>query len=260
MNQLQTSSPQAGNWLEDTRRFWDTDTDFVARYRRICSDPEIDACTDEAQLEQLWNKRTEQELRQLLEGIPLARDWTCLEIGCGLGRLIKPIARQCAEVIGIDISPKMLSFARDYLKKVPNVELHLNDGQTMPMIEDGSIDWVFSHLTFQHLTLCEVVDRYLDEIHLVLKPGGYCRIQCWREAPLAMGQRVKNLARTLLGRERYHGPRRWLWAPGREVKFGGVTFHPKAWTRLLGSHGLQVISTQLGLGHDYWMWTTSRKR
>ena len=44
----------------------------------------------------------------------------------------------------------------------------------------------------------------------------------------------------------------------REGYFGGVTFHPKAWTRLLGSHGLQVISSQLGLGHDYWMWTTSR--
>ncbi|HNQ23994.1 MAG TPA: class I SAM-dependent methyltransferase [Phycisphaerae bacterium] len=250
---------QQAEWLNDTRRFWDTDSDFEARFRRICSDPDIESCADPQRLEELWEKRTQEELNQLLSGIPLEAEWTCLEIGCGIGRLMRPLAKRCRRLIGVDISPKMVTAAKRYLRGVRNVELHVNDGQSLAMVSEASVDWVYSHLTFQHLTLPEVVDAYLAEIARVLRPGGYCRIQAWREAPLSWEQRLKNVARLVLGRERYHGPRRWLWAPGRSVKFGGITFHPRQWCRLLRSHGLRVESLELGRGHDYWMWSTSRK-
>lgn len=246
-------------WLADTRAFWDVESSFDARYRRICSDPEIDGCQDEARLQELWDRRTESELPQLLKGVPIEPDWTCLEIGCGIGRLMKPIAQRCRRLIGVDISPKMIEHAHDYLADVPNVELHLNDGRTLDGVADNSVDWVYSHLAFQHLTSYDIVESYIAEIARVLKPGGYCRIQCWQEAPLSLIERIKNVARRVLGGERYHGPRRWLWSPGREVRFGGVTFHPRPWRRLLKRRGLGVVSTELGLGHDYWMWTTSRK-
>ena len=247
-------------WVEDTRRFWDTEDDFNARYRRICSDPGIDACSDEKLLKSMWAKRTEEELEQLLLDIPIQRDWTCLEIGCGIGRLLKPVAARCRRAVGIDISPKMVAHAERYLRDTPNAEVRVNDGCSLPNVADASIDWVYSHLAFQHITRRDVVERYLCEIARVLRPGGYCRIQCWREAPLPLMERVKNLIRPLLGKARYHGPRQWLWGPGREVRFGGVTFHPKQWRIMLLEHGLEVTSMQAGLGHDYWMWTTIRKR
>ena len=250
---------QHTQWLADTRRFWDTESDFEAKYRRICSDPDIDACTDESRLAELWQKRTDEELPQLLAGIPLRADWTCLEIGCGIGRLMEPLAHRCRRVIGVDLSAQMVEHARDYLRDLDNIELHLNDGCSLPMVPDTSVDWVYSHLTFQHITLLEVVEAYLDEIARVLKPGGYCRIQGWREAPRAWSEGIKNVARFVLGRELYHGPRRWLWAPEREVKFGGITFHPREWRRLLCRHGLRLEALELGRGHDYWMWSTSRK-
>jgi SAM-dependent methyltransferase len=250
---------QRDKWLEDTRRFWDAGTVFEAKYRRICSDPEIDTTSDEGVLEALWSKRTTEELGCLLDGIPIAPDWTCLEIGCGLGRLLRPIAQRCRRVIGIDLSHEMIRYGREHLRDVPNVELHVNDGRTMPMVPDGSVDLVYSHLAFQHMTLYEIVEGYVAEIARVLKPNGYCRIQCWREAPMPAVQRLKNVARAMLGMERYHGPRCWTWAPGREVRFGGVTFHPRQWRGLLGRYGLRVTQTDLGLGHDYWMWTTSRR-
>lgn len=246
-------------WVEDTRKFWDTDSDFDARYRRICSDPEIDSCTDKRHLEDLWDKRTTEELAQLLRGIPLQSEWTCLEIGCGLGRLLKPIAERCKQAIGVDVSEKMVGHAVDYLDDTPNAEIHLNDGMTLDIIEDESIDWVFSHLAFQHMTLPGVVESYLSEITRVLRPSGYCRIQCWREARIPFAQRAKNIARAVLNMPRFHGPRRWLWAPGKEVRFGGITFHPNTWRKLQEKHGLKVVEMQQGLGHDYWMWTTSRK-
>jgi ubiquinone/menaquinone biosynthesis C-methylase UbiE len=251
---------QHEQWLQDTRRFWDAGTLFEAKYRRICSDLDIDATSDERELESLWEKRTTDELAHLLDSIPLQSDWTCLEIGCGLGRLLKPIARRCRKAIGVDLSHEMIAFGRDYLSDVTNAELHVNDGRTLSGIPDESIDLVYSHLAFQHMTLCEVVESYLTEIVRVLKPDGYCRIQCWREAEMPAVQRLKNIARATLQVERYHGPRCWKWLPGREVRFGGVTFHPRQWRRLLARHGLRVVSMQLGLGHDYWMWTTSRRK
>ena len=246
-------------WLHDTRSFWDVESVFEAKYRRICSDPEIEATTDERVLEPLWRKRTEDEFAWLFDGSHLEPDWTCLEIGCGIGRLLKPVARCCRRVIGVDISEQMVAHSRDYLSGVANAEVHLNDGRTLCVIPDDSVDLVYSHLAFQHMTTQEVVDGYLAEIVRILRPGGYCRIQCWREAPLPLAQRLKNIARILVGGKRYHGSRCWTWAPGKKVRFGGVTFHPRPWRRRLERHGLRVIAMQLGLGHDYWMWTTIRK-
>ncbi len=255
-----TSVADRADWLEATRRFWDTDSSFEAKYRRICTDPEIESTGDEATLQQLWEKRTSEELAYLLEGIPLCPDWTCLEIGCGLGRLLKPIAQRCRRAIGIDVSEKMVAFAAENLRGVRNVEVHLNDGRRFPVVEDESVDWVYSHLAFQHMTLYEIVDSNLAECARVLKPGGYLRIQCWHEAPMPPVQRLKNMVRPLLAMDKYHGTRCWQWTPDREVRFGGVTYHPRRWRRLLRTHGFRVVALQLGLGHDYWMWTTCRKR
>ncbi len=246
-------------WLKDTRRFWDADSVFEAKYRRICSDPDIEATTDERVLESLWEERTEDELNLLLNGVPLRDHWTCLEIGSGIGRLVRPIAERCHKVIGVDVSPRMTEYAREYLKDVPNIELHVNDGLTLSMVPDESVDLVYSHLAFQHMTLHEVVEGYVAEIARVLRSGGYCRIQCWREAPMPASQRLKNVVRAAIGAERYHGPRFWNWSPGREVRFGGMTFHPRQWRRLLARYHLRVISLEVGVGHDYWMWTTSRR-
>lgn len=247
-------------WLEATRRFWDTDSRFEAKYRRILSDPEIDATTDETVLQRLWEKRTEEEVTYLLDGVPLRRNWTCLEIGCGVGRLLGPIAGRCRKVIGVDISRNMVAFAKEELCDVANVEVHENDGRRFPFVESSSVDWVYSFLAFQHMTLPEIVSSNLAECARVLKPGGYLRIQTWREAPIPLPQKLKNVARSVLGIEVYHGPRRWQWATKREVRFGGITFHARSWRRLLRSHGFRVRRLQQGVGHDYWMWCTCQRR
>lgn len=254
------NATQHEQWLADTRRFWDAGSSFEAKYRRICSDPEIDATDDEQTLRALWAKRTDDELAYLLDDISIQPEWTCLEIGCGLGRLMKPISARCRKIIGVDISPKMVAYSKSYLCDNPNVEIHLNDGTDLAMVDTSSVDLVYSVLVFQHLTTEEVVDSYLSEISRVLKRGGCCRIQCWREAPLSMRQRTTNLLRRVVGVEPYHGPRRWCWAPGKEVRFGGLTHHPQQWRRRLRRFGLRVTRLQTGLGHDFWMWTTSRKR
>lgn len=246
-------------WLADTRRFWDADSEFVARYRRICSSAEFDAATDEAELTRLWNEETQRSLALILEGIPLTADWACLEIGCGIGRLMKALSPHCRAITGVDLSERMAAWSRQYLAEVPHARVVVNDGCSLKGIPDGSIDFAYSHLAFQHITLFEVVDAYLHELYRVLRPGGWCRIQNWRDAPKPLKESFKDMIRPLLGRGRYRSSRCWTWAEGKEVKFGGVVFHPRDWRRLLRRHGFQVEALTVGAGHDFWMWTTFRK-
>jgi len=253
---VQTAQYQ--QWLRDTREFWDVPSESQARFGRVCSSPQIEAAEDPDTLERLWRNETEQAVRWLVDDIPIQAGWQCLEIGCGVGRLMKEVAGRCDRVIGVDISQRMLEYARRYLDNVPNVELHLNDGRSLAMVADSSVDFVYSHLAFQHITLYEVVDAYLADIARVLKRGGYCRIQTWREGSIPVVERVKNWVRPLFGEEPYRSNRCWQWREGKHVRFGGVTFTPRQWRKRLGQVGLRTVKTQLGLGHDYWMWTTSR--
>lgn len=248
---------QHDRWLADTRSFWDADSDFDAKYRRICSSPEFDATTDETALRKLWDEETDRAIPMILRGIPIRRDWTCLEIGCGIGRLMKPIAGRCRRVIGLDISEKMVARSTEYLADTPNAAARVNDGQSLSGVADGSINFVYSHLAFQHITLFEIVEAYLSEIARVLKPGGYCRIQNWRDARTPLGESLKDVVRPLLGRGKYRSARCWVWSEGKRVKFGGVTFHPRKWRKLIRSCGLRPVTVDVGVGHDYWMWTTS---
>ncbi len=244
-------------WLAATRRFWDVDNAFDAKYRRICSSPEFDRTTEEGELSRLWERETDRMMPVILRSVPIRPEWVCLEIGCGIGRLMRPIARRCRKVIGVDLSEPMVRWAREYLSDVENVELIVNDGRTLEAVESASVDFVFSHLAFQHMTLPEVVDSYLSEIARVLKPGGYCRIQTSREAPRPMAEAVKDIIRPVLGRERYRSPRYWRWAMTRAVQFGGLTYRPAEWRKLLAARKLRPVSVEVGVGHDHWMWSTS---
>lgn len=246
-------------WLRDTREFWDVADEGTARFGRVCSSPEIDGARDPRELERIWQRETQTAIEQILDGVPLEDDWHCLEIGCGVGRLMKALAGRCGHVAGVDLSERMLGYARQYLAGTRNTSLHLNEGRSLEMIADASVDFVYSHLAFQHITLYEVVDAYLAEIARVLRPGGYCRIQNWREGSLPLRERAKNVIRRVAGREVLRSNRCWQWQEGKSVRFGGVTFTPREWRRRLRRFGLTPLQIQVGLGHDYWMWTTCRR-
>ena len=49
---------------------------------------------------------------------------TVLELGCGYGRVLKRIAEKATTVVGIDISEASLEFAKDYLRGIPNIQMH----------------------------------------------------------------------------------------------------------------------------------------
>lgn len=84
-----------------------------------------------------------------------------LEIGCGVGRLMKK--GDC----GIDISEKMIAIAKD---RKPHCKFKVNDGRTIPYA-DREFDNVYCVLVFQHLPL-DAIESYISEASRVLKKGG----------------------------------------------------------------------------------------
>jgi ubiquinone/menaquinone biosynthesis C-methylase UbiE len=97
-------------------------------------------------------------------------DDSILEIGTGTGDIALNIAPKCKNVIGIDISPEMISEANKKLaeSKVRNVKFQIEDAYNLSF-EDDTFDKVICSNALQ--TMAEP-GRAVREAHRVLKTGG----------------------------------------------------------------------------------------
>ena len=94
------------------------------------------------------------------------------EIGCGVGRFLKPLGCRFKSVLGIDISQEMLDNARDYCAGIPNVTFFLNDGKTLNGIDGNSFNYCVSAGVFQHITDFDIIASYIREALRIIKPDG----------------------------------------------------------------------------------------
>src|ERR1700685_541171 len=72
-----------------------------------------------------------------------------LEIGCGPGRLMRPMSRHFGEIHGVDISDEMIRLAIDRLKDIPHARAHVTSDSSLSMFAGGSFDFVYSFIVFQ---------------------------------------------------------------------------------------------------------------
>jgi SAM-dependent methyltransferase len=100
-----------------------------------------------------------------------------LEIGCGPGRLMKPLSRHFSEIHGVDVSDEMIRLARERLRDIPHARAHATNGASLAQFAGQSFDFVYSYAVFQHIPSHDVVLAYMNEISRVLKPGGLFRGQ-----------------------------------------------------------------------------------
>jgi 2-polyprenyl-3-methyl-5-hydroxy-6-metoxy-1,4-benzoquinol methylase len=98
-----------------------------------------------------------------------------LEFGCGVGRLLLPLAREFEGVTGVDVSPAMLAEAERNCERAgaKNVQLVRSDDQLSQV--EGAFDFVLSYLVFQHIPVRRgeaIMKRLLD----LVAPGGVVAI------------------------------------------------------------------------------------
>jgi SAM-dependent methyltransferase len=95
-----------------------------------------------------------------------------LDFGCGVGRVLVPLARLSGEAVGIDVSPAMLAHARAACDRagLSNVALQ----SCMPAGRD--FDFVNSTLVLQHIPVRAGL-LLLDELLACLAPGGLLALQ-----------------------------------------------------------------------------------
>ncbi|MGA2601814.1 MAG: methyltransferase domain-containing protein [Bryobacteraceae bacterium] len=100
-----------------------------------------------------------------------------LEIGCGPGRLLKPLSRHFARIYGVDVSDEMIRLAHERIKEIPNAHVEATNGATLSQFADESLDFIYSYAVFQHIPSRDVVLSYMREAQRVLKTGGIFRAQ-----------------------------------------------------------------------------------
>jgi ubiquinone/menaquinone biosynthesis C-methylase UbiE len=114
---------------------------------------------------------------------------SCLEIGCGAGRITCALAHDFERVDAIDVSGDMLALAREIVPA--HVSLHQVSGTQIPL-GDASVNGVFTCHVLQHLEGLDVVSPYLAEVHRVLEPGGTAMIQLGlHSAPMRLRGRLQ---------------------------------------------------------------------
>jgi len=110
------------------------------------------------------------DLERLIDGAKPANP-VVLDAGCGQGQSLRPLYEHVApaRLIGVDSEPQGVGLAaREAKREGLSVDLRAGDLAALELPE-GSIDVVFCHQTFHHLTRQQ---EALAEFYRVLKPGG----------------------------------------------------------------------------------------
>ncbi len=93
---------------------------------------------------------------------------TTLEIGPGFGRWIRFLNAYCNNLIGVDLSEKCIDYCKEQFQ---DTVFYLNNGQSLDMIEDNSIDFVFSFDSLVH-TEDSILKTYVLQIAKKLTKNG----------------------------------------------------------------------------------------
>lgn len=93
---------------------------------------------------------------------------TVLEIASGYGRWTRYLQQFCQGYIGVDVSePAVEACRRDY----PDLQFHVTDGVSVPLVKDRSISFCFSYDSLVHVDI-ETLRAYIEELNRILTDDG----------------------------------------------------------------------------------------
>lgn len=100
--------------------------------------------------------------------LPAAR---ALEIAPGYGRITQFLKDQCEQLTLVDLAPKCIEACRARFADETHIRYHVNDGTSLAMIEDESLDLAFSWDSLVHADL-DVLTAYVEQLPQKLSPAG----------------------------------------------------------------------------------------
>lgn len=103
----------------------------------------------------------------------LKEDGTILEIAPGFGRWTQYLKNNCKELNIIDLNSNCIEHCKEKFKVETKINYFVNDGKSLDMIKDDSIDFVFSYDSLVHVNQ-EVMENYLAQLSNKLKEGAFC--------------------------------------------------------------------------------------
>lgn len=82
---------------------------------------------------------------------PMFSPRKAIDFGCGVGRLVIPLAGIAEQVVGLDVSPSMLNEARKNCdaRAINNVVLYQSDDDLTSL--SGKYNFIHSYIVFQHI-------------------------------------------------------------------------------------------------------------
>jgi len=144
-------------------------------------DPLWAICTDPAKQNKRWSREEffatgENEVGVVLGcvaelGLRVNLKAPALDFGCGVGRLTRALAEQFAECWGVDISPTMITLAKEFNRDLPQCRFLLNDRDTLEGLRGSYFGFIYSSIVLQHMAE-RYIRKYLAELVRVLRPDG----------------------------------------------------------------------------------------
>jgi ubiquinone/menaquinone biosynthesis C-methylase UbiE len=115
------------------------------------------------------SRRLNEIQHEVIASLALRPDDRLLDVGCGTGAAVREAAPQVKRGVGIDLSPGMLTRARELASGLDNVEFREVDVSGPLPFADGQFTAVMSTTAFHHFPKPEHAVR---EMARVLAPGG----------------------------------------------------------------------------------------
>jgi SAM-dependent methyltransferase len=95
---------------------------------------------------------------------------TCVEVGCGDGRMTVALAHRWRTVLAVDVSPEMLRRASE--RRLANVQFQLVSGVALDGVGDAVADQLVCYGVLQHFPTTRLLRAYVLEFARTLAPAG----------------------------------------------------------------------------------------
>jgi SAM-dependent methyltransferase len=148
-------------------------------YAYILTSPK---CADPGEFWQSGHRTVRDELLPLIQARGI-RQRVGMELGCGMGRLVFPLAPHFQEIAGVDISEGMIQRAQQFARDngVRNVRFSAISGPEDLLRRAGNyagrIDFFYSLLVFEHIPDLAMIEGYLHVIGILLAENGIAYLQ-----------------------------------------------------------------------------------